>query len=60
MFETFRNELINSFELDPTHYLSNPDVSCDAMPWFTNVSLKLILDIEKYQFIESSTRVVFS
>ena len=41
VFETFREESINSFELDCAHYLFN---------------LKLISDIEKYQFIESTLR----
>ena len=52
VFENFRNESINSFELDSVHYLSTPGCSWDAMLRFMGVSLKLIPDIEKYQFIE--------
>ena len=51
VFEFFRNESINYFELDPAHYLSNPDYSWDEILRLTDVNLKLISDIEKYQFI---------
>ena len=44
------------FELDPDHYLPNPGCSWDAMLRFTDVNLKLISDIGKYQFIESTMR----
>ena len=47
MFETFRKESINFFELDPAPYLSTPGYSWDVMLSFTDVDLKLISDIEK-------------
>ena len=56
LFETFRNESINSFELDPAHCSSTPGYRWDAMLRFTDVNLKLISDIEKYPFIESIIR----
>ena len=56
MFESFRKVCINSFELDPAYYLSTPGYSWDAMLRFTDVNLKLISDIEKYQFFESTIR----
>ena len=37
VFETFRNECINSFELDPAYYLLTPGYSWDAMLRFTDV-----------------------
>ena len=46
----------NSFELDPAHYLSTLDCSWDIFLKFTDVDLKLIWDIEKYQFIENTIR----
>ena len=49
-------ESINLFELDPTHYLSTPGYTWDAMLRFTDVNLKLISDIERYQFVESTIR----
>ena len=56
VFETFRKEAINSFELDPDHYLSTPGYGWDAMLRFTDFNLKLISDIEKYQFFEFSIK----
>ena len=56
LFETFRKKSINSSELDPTYYLSTPSYTWDAMLRFTDVTLKLISDVEKYQFIESTIR----
>ena len=45
VFETFRNESINYFELNPAHYVSAPVYN-----------LKLTSEIKKYQFIESMIR----
>ena len=56
VFETFRKVFINSFELDLADYLSTPGYSWDAMLRFADVNLKLISDIEKYQFIERTIR----
>ena len=53
VFEIFRIESINSFELDPAHYLSTPGYIWDAILRFTVVNLKLISDTEKCQFIET-------
>ena len=39
MFETCRKESINSFEVDPAHYLSTPGYRGDAMLRFTDVNL---------------------
>ena len=60
VFETFRKESINSFELDPVHYLSTPGCGWDAMLRFTDINLKLMSDIENYQFIESTIKVYIS
>ena len=56
VFEVFRVKYINSFELDPAHYVSTPGYSWDTMLKFIVFILKLISDIEKYQFIESTIR----
>ena len=58
--ENFRKESINSFELDPAPHLSTPGYSWHTILRFTGVSLKLISDIEKYQFIEIMIRGVIS
>ena len=57
MFETFRKESINSFKLDPAHYLSTPGYSKDVILRFAAFNLKLISDIEKYKLVGSATRV---
>ena len=60
VFEIFRKESINSYELDMDYYLSTLGYSWDAMLKFTDVNLKLTSDIEKYQFIESTIRGAIS
>ena len=56
VFETFTKESTSSFELDPAHYLYSNAYSCDEMLWFSDADLKLISDIEKYQFTKSIIR----
>ena len=56
VFQKFIKESINSFELDPAHYLSTPGYSWDAMLRFTDINLKLISDSEMYQFIKTTIR----
>ena len=53
VFENFTNDSINSFELDPAHYLFTPGFSWNVMLRVKGVNLKLISDMEKYQFIKS-------
>ena len=60
LLETFRKESINFFKLDPAHNLSTSGYSCDAIVGYIDMSLNLILDDKKYQFIESMTRVDIS
>ena len=52
----FWKKSINSFEFDPAYYLSTPGYKGDVMLKFIDVNLKLISDIGKCQFIESSIR----
>ena len=47
VFDTFRRELVYSFELDSANYLSTTGYSWDAMLRFNDVNLKLTSDIEK-------------
>ena len=56
VFKTFRTESINYFELAPAHYISTLGYIWDAMLRFTDVNLKLMSGIEKYQLIESKIR----
>ena len=59
MFETFKKESINSFELDADHYLFTPSYSWNAMLKFVDFNLKLISDIGKYQFVDSTITLVY-
>ena len=54
VFESFRNNSIVFLVLDTTHCPYTPGYSWDTMLRFTDVNLKLISDIEKYQFTESA------
>ena len=56
VFETFRNESTNSFKSDPAHYLFTPECSWNAVLKFTDISLKLIWNIEKHHTIENTIR----
>ena len=56
VFQTFKKNPINFFELDPAHYSSISGCSWDAMLRFTDVNLNLISDTEKYQFVEIMIR----
>ena len=56
VFQTFRKKSINSSEWHPAHYSFTTGYSSDAMLRFTVVNLRLVSDIEKYQFIESTIR----
>ena len=47
------------FELELAHYLSTAGYSRYLMLRFTDVDLKLISDIAKCEFIESTKKVVF-
>ena len=58
--ETFRKESINSFKLDPAHSFSTSGYSWDAIVRFIDINLNLMVDVKKYQFIESTLRVCIS
>ena len=49
-------KLLEKYPLGPADYLSTPGYSWDALLRFQGVNLKLILDIEKYQFVESTIK----
>lgn len=56
IFENFRDLCLNNYELDPTHYLTLPSFTFDAMLKFTNVKLDLFTDYDMYLFIERGIR----
>ena len=56
VLEKFRNSNLKNYGLCPSHYLSAPGLSFDAMFNMTKVELELILDVDMYLFFEKSKR----
>ena len=56
VFEKFRSNSLKNYELCPSHYLSAPDLSWDAMSNMTKVGLEFIPDPDRYIFFEKGTR----
>ena len=56
IFEKFRNNSSKNYGLCPSHYLSEPVLSWDAMHKMTKVKLELIRDPDMYTFFEKGTR----
>ena len=52
VFEKFRNNSLKNSGLSPSHYLSAPALSWDAMLNMTKVELELITDPDMYIFFE--------
>ena len=56
VFEKLRNRSLENIDLCPSHYLSAPAFSWDAMLSMTKVELDLILNLDMYLFFEKSIR----
>ena len=56
VFESFRKMALNTYKLDPAHYLTAPGLSWDAMLRLTEVKLQLMDDPDMYLMIESGLR----
>ena len=56
VFEKFRNNSLKNYGLCPSHYLSVPGLSWDAMLKMTKIKLELITDPEMCIFFEKGTR----
>ena len=52
VFEKYRNSTLKNDGLYPSHYLSAPAISYDAMLSMTKVVLELISDADMYLFFE--------
>ena len=56
VFERFTSESLKFYKLDPSHYVSSPGLSWNAMLKMTEIKLELISDIDKHLFIEKGLR----
>ena len=56
VFEKFINRSLEFYKLDPSYYFSPPGLSWDAAWKMTQIKLKLIYDIDKYNFVEKGLR----
>ena len=56
VFEAFRVMSLNSYKLDPLHYLTAPGLSWDSMLKMTRVKLELFTEPEKLLFVEEGIR----
>jgi hypothetical protein len=56
VFENFRKTSIDTYKLDPCHYVGTPSFGWDAMLLKTKVKLDLITDCDMYQFLERGIR----
>ena len=55
-FETFRDNALKNYGLDPVHYYTLPSYSWDAMLKSTKIELELVQDPDMYQFFEDGKR----
>ena len=51
-FEKFRNDSLKNYELCPSHYLSAPGLSWDAMLRMAKIKIDLVPDSEMYIFFQ--------
>ena len=56
VFEKLRNNSLKNYALCPSHYLSAPALSWDALPNMTKVELELIPDPDIYILFKKGTR----
>ena len=56
VFETFIDVCLKKYELDPSHYITAPSLSMDAMLKMTGVELELLTDPDMHLFFEKGMR----
>ena len=56
VFEKIRNNSLKNYWLCPSHYLSLPGLSWDAMLKMTKIKLEFITNQDMYMFFEKGTR----
>lgn len=56
VFETFRSNCLQDYQLDPVHYFSSAHLTMDAFLRFSGVTLDLFTDVNKYLFVRKAVR----
>jgi hypothetical protein len=56
VFENFRTQCLDSYELDAAHFLTSPSLSWTAMLKKTEVELELLTDLDMYLMLESGIK----
>ncbi|CAB4043225.1 Gastrula zinc finger [Paramuricea clavata] len=56
VFENFRRTCLESYELDPAHYVSAPSLSWDAFLKKAGEEIELVSDMAMFQFFEKGVR----
>ena len=56
VFESFIDVCLEKYKLDPSHYITAPSLSWDAMLKMTDVKLKPLTDSDMHLFFEEGTR----
>ena len=56
IFEEFRTVCLHHYALDPSYYVSAPNLAWDSMLKLTNINLELISDQEMFKMIDSALR----
>lgn len=56
VFEAFRRTCMETYSLDPCHYLTAPGLAWDAMLKMTGVKLELLSDMNMVLFVEKGIR----
>ena len=60
VFETFIDVCLKKYGLDPSHYITAPSLSMDAMLKLTGIELELLTDPDMHLFFEKGIRGGFS
>ena len=56
VFENFRKTCLESYKLDPAHYVSAPSLSWDAFLKKSGEEIELVSDMDMFQFFEKGMR----
>ena len=56
VFKSFRKTCLQYYKLDPCHYFTSPSLSWNTMLKMTNIKLKLMTNVDTFQFIEKGIR----